>query len=317
MRIPSKSKVGLAALPMALLLVSGCRNTMGPRMPPSMGAPAITEYKAADFAANVKEYQDAVAANNLTLALTLRNRIAYRVMVDIESNYAKFEMSLTTQRAGFETGTDAIQLGMSAAASLVGATDVKNILTASLTAFQGTRLSVDKNFFREKTTESIISQMRASRRTKQAELIKSLANRDVVSYPWDAVWIDLVDFYYAGTVPSALVEIAASTGSKADDASEKLSAAVELLSTTPDQSKMSRANRVAFVQLRKAGKDPATAEKTKKTLQQILTAAGYTPKPNATIEDLLAEFQTAIDETLTDNDKLLKLNRAVTAATSE
>lgn len=330
MLLPSGRYRYLSLLPALLLTFAcGCWNNMGPKMPPAMGAPAITEYKADEFKKDVKNYramvtgkdqdtgQDRTAGKDLPGALALRNQMAYRVMVDIEADYSKFEMNLTTERAGFETGADTVQLGMSAAASLVGATDIKNILTASLTGFQGARLSVDKNFFREKTTESIISQMRASRKNKQAELIRNLNDpkRDVTSYPWDAVWIDLVDFYYAGTVPSALVEIASGTGQKAEKATEDLKeATAELLSTSPDQAKMSRANRVAIFQLRKAPRDEATAAKTTKTLQQILTEDGITPKPDGTIDQLCDQFQTAIDESLTDNDKLLKLNKAVTAA---
>ena len=149
-----------------------------------------------EFAADVAAYRAAVAnipvdavkgsattSPDLSRALALRNQIAYRVMGDIESSYSKFEMSLTTQRAGFETGSDAVQLGISAAATVVGASDVKDILNASLTAFTGTRTSLDKNFFQEKTTESIISEMRAARKTKQAQLITNLATRDVASYP--------------------------------------------------------------------------------------------------------------------------------------
>jgi hypothetical protein len=198
---------------------------MGPKMPSELESPSLAAYSADNFKADVKQYRDAVSASDLTKALTIRNQIAYRVMGDIEARYERFEMSLTTQRAAFETGSDAVQLGMTAATTLVGSVDVKDILAASLSAFQGTRLSYDKNFFREKTTESIVSQMRASRKTKQAQLITSLATRDVTSYPWDAVWIDLVDFYYAGTVPSALVEIAGATGTKAETATTTLNIA--------------------------------------------------------------------------------------------
>jgi hypothetical protein len=297
-----------------LLLVCGCRSTMGPKMPPTLVAPAITGYKAADFNADLSSYRAKVAAPDMAGALALRNQIAYRVMGDIEINYSKFEMSLTTQRAGFETGSDALQLGMSAAATLVGATDIKNILDASLTAFQGTRTSFDKNFFQQKTTESIISQMRASRKTKQAQLITNLATRDVSSYPWDAVWIDLVDFYYAGTVPSALVEIATNAGTNADTATKKLNKALDDLTvTTPAQMKQSMDNRAAYQKLKTeaASGDTATATKAVDSLRKILTGYGSAPAADATASDLLDQFKKAIDESTTDNDKLAKLNAAV------
>jgi hypothetical protein len=288
---------------------------MGPKMPPTLSAPAITGYKAADFNADLSSYRAKVAAADMAGALALRNQIAYRVMGDIEMSYSKFEMSLTTQRAGFETGSDAVQLGMSAAATLVGATDIKNILDASLTAFQGTRTSLDKNFFQEKTTESIISQMRASRKTKQAQLITNLATRDVSSYPWDAVWIDLVDFYYAGTVPSALVEIASTTGTKADAAATTLANTVAALTpTTPAQLKQSISNRSAYEKLKADanGSDTSKAAKAVQSLRQILASYdGSAPATNATATDLLAQFKKAIDESTTDNDKLAKLTTAV------
>jgi hypothetical protein len=310
----NRLKPASLAILVALLPAAGCRSTMGPKMPSSLTAPSVTTYKAADLTSDVAAYRAKVAGGDMTGALAMRNQMAYRVMGDIEMSYSKFEMSLTTQRAGFETGSDAVQLGISAAATVVGAAEVKDLLNASLTAFQGTRTSFDKNFFQQKTTESIISQMRATRKTKQAQLITSLAQRDAASYPWDAVWMDLIDFYYAGTVPSALVEIASNAGSKADDATKTLNKAVDALaSTTPVQLKQAISNRSAYEKLKteSAGSDSATAAKAVDSLRKILTAYGAAPAADASATDLLAAFRKAIDESTSDNDKLAKLNAAV------
>jgi hypothetical protein len=229
-------------------------------------------------------------------------------------------MSLTTQRAAFETGSDAVQLGMTAATTLVGSVDVKDILAASLSAFQGTRLSYDKNFFREKTTESIVSQMRASRKTKQAQLITSLATRDVTSYPWDAVWIDLVDFYYAGTVPSALVEIAGATGTKAETATTTLNNAVAALTPrTQAQARQAIDIRAAYEKLSAAATsaDAAKSAGAIQSLKGILTAVGHKPEQNASAQDLLTMLRAAMNDARTDNDKLASLSAAIAAANLE
>ncbi|HWG21344.1 MAG TPA: hypothetical protein VG225_12510 [Terracidiphilus sp.] len=324
MQSAAHGRVLLPSLSVVLILC-GCRSTMGPKMPPAMGAPGITTFKADDFKAAVAQYRCLVsgsckdaAGNSIAIDLpeaqVLRNQIAYRVMVDIEADYSRFEMNLTTQRAGFETGADTIQLGMSAAASLVGAADVKDILTASLTGFQGTRLSLDKNFFREKTTESIISQMRASRKTKQAILIKSLANRTVTDYPWEAVWIDLVDFYYAGTVPSALVEIASSTGKQADDANKELKdAAGKLAERTPEQAKQALDITAVYYKLEAAVTDPAKKAGAIQSLKNILTAVDKKPDDNASADDLLAQLRAAMGAAQDDKsgDKIAKLSAAM------
>ena len=319
MRYFSAGRLALPALMLSVVFVSGCMSTMGPRMPRELSAPSAASYSKDQFNKDVETYRGLVTGEHpdLSKALALRNQIAYRVMADIESSYGSFEMKLTTQRAGFETGSDTVQLGITAATAVIGVGDVKDILAASLLGFQGTRLSVDKNFFREKTTESIISQMRASRKTKQAELIKSLANRSVADYPWDAVWIDLIDFYYAGTVPSALVEIASGTGTKADAATTTLKNAVaELTPATPAQAKQSISNRATYEKLKSAanGTDAAKSASALQSFRQILTAAGYAPKADDGAKELLDLFHKAIDDATIDNDKLVTLSAAVAAA---
>jgi len=317
MRLLNDCRILLAVFSIALLPATGCRNTLGPKMPPALGAPSITVYKASEFTEDLKNYRAAIAAGELVRAKALRNQMAYRVMVDIEADYSRFEMSLTTQRAGFETGADTVQLGISAAATLVGATEVKDMLTASLTAFQGTRLSLDKNFFREKTTESIISQMRASRKTKQAELITSLGTRDVREYTWDSAWIDLVDFYYAGTVPSALVEIASSTGTKADRATTTLSNAVKALTPrTAAQAKQAVDIRSTYEKLaaEATGSDASKAASAAQTLKKILNGAGYKTTDDESAADLLEKLRAAMRAAKDDNDKLASLNAAIEAA---
>lgn len=300
-------------LSLAPLLVCGCQ-TMGPKMPPSMNAPSITEYQANDFKNDVASYRSLIAQKDLPGARALRNQIANRVMADIESRYSKFEMELTTQRAGFESSADAVQLGATAATAVVGATEVKDLLAASITAFQGTRLSVDKNFFREKTTESIISQMRASRDAKKAQLMKSLANREVTDYPWDAVWVDLVDLYYAGTVPSALVEIASATGTKADAAATTLKHTVAALTPrTPAQARQAIDIRSEYDKFAAAIADPAKSPEAIQLLKSILTAVGKTPADNASGADLLALLKAEMIEAKTDDDTLVKLSDALAA----
>jgi hypothetical protein len=312
---------------LSVVFISGCMSTMGPKMPREMTSPSITSYSKSEFDRDVKAYRCAMGTPveedkqtctttvpDLPRALALRNQIAYRVMADIESSYSKFEMSLTSRRATQGTLSDMTVLGMTAATGLVGVGDVKDILAATSLAFQGSSQSYDKNFFREKTTESLVSQMRATRKTLQAQLIKSLETRnDVTTYPWDAVWIDLVDFYYAGTVPSALVEIASSTGASADEATVKLSDAVASLTPcTPIQAKQLISIRSEYTKLEAAvnSADNTVSESAATSLKAILTAAGITPNASGKATDLLAQFHQALTGA-NCGEKLKALNMAV------
>lgn len=303
-----------AALCLLPLLACGCASNMGPKMPKELGAPSISAYPVDEFKSNLGKYRNDVASGDLKGALDLRNEMAYRVMADIESSYGSFEMKLSSSRATQSTLADATMLGLTAATTVVGASDVKDILAATGTAFQGTWTSYDKNFFQQKTTEAIISQMRASRKTKQAQLIKNLDKLDVTKYPWDAVWVDLVDFYYAGTVPSAMVEIASASGKQAVAAADNLNQTIRsLTSSTPAQADMETANRTAYEKLKKMGQDSSTADAARQKAAEILKAADYPAPEGESLDDLLKTFRQAIIDAATDNGKLTDLYNAVSA----
>lgn len=300
-----------------LLPACGCRSNMGPKMPKELGAPALYLYPKDQFQQDVLSYRADVASGQLDAAKALRNQMAYRVMADIESSYGGFEMKLSSGRAIQATLADATSLGLTAATTVVTGTDVKDILAATGVAFQGTWTSYDKNFFQQKTTEALISQMRASRKTKQAQLITGLATRDVASYPWDAVWIDLVDFYYAGTVPSAMVEIASNAGSNAQTATEKLNNAMAALTPrTPAQAQEAVDIRAAYTKLAAAinGSDKAKSAAAMQIVRKILTDCGYSPATDEGEAALLADLRKAMADASADNNKLAKLSQAIAAA---
>ncbi len=309
----------LSRLGFLLLLLgatSGC-HTMGPKMPKEISAPVVTSYSGTQFADDVKAYRTAVSQTDLARAKVLRDQIAYRVMAEIELAYGRFEMTLTTNRAAFQTGSDVVQLGLAAAIAVTPAGDVTDILAASLAGFKGATLSIDKNFFEQKTTEALVSQMRANRKTIQAQLLKSLATRDVTSYPLESVWVDLVDFYYAGTVPSALVSIASNAGTQATTASKNLEdTQATLAPETPAQAKETVDIRATYAKLAKNAQSPdaKTSAAAIADLRSILVTIGKTPETDATVETLLADFRQAMSEAHNDAKKLTTLEDAVQAA---
>lgn len=306
-----------------LLSCAGCLSVT-PKMPKTLSLAAPINYDPKDFEADVNSYKAAVRSGLLEPpkadavrpgspdARTLRNQIVYRVLAQIDAAYLRFETQLATTRAGAQTGADAANLGITAAATVVGASSVKDILSATSVALQGTRLSFDKNFFEEKTTESLISQMRATRKNLNAQMLDSLAKRDVTSYPLESAWSDLVTYFYAGTIPSALVDIASKTGTEATTADKNLKdkvAELTLAAATPAEAKQAIDVRTEFGTLSNAvaSKDPASVEKARTTLSDILTALGTPAAASATPEDLLDAVKNAMIAATTDAEKKKKL----------
>lgn len=317
MRLARLCRLGPVWVSVFAILLCGCPSNMGPKMPKELTAPSTSLYPTDSFKSDLDRYRTAVTNNDLKTARTIRDQMSYRVMADIESTYGNFEMKLASSRATQATLADATMLGLTAATTVVGASDVKDILAATATAFQGTWTSYDKNFFQQKTTEALIAQMRATRRTLQAQLITSLGTRDVTSYPWDAVWIDLIRFYYAGTVPSALVELASNAGTQANKATETLNNAVAALTPrTPEQAQATVDIRSAYTMLTAAinGKDAAKASASEATLRKILTDYGSATAADENGAALLADLRKAMAEASSDNDKLASLSKAIATA---
>jgi hypothetical protein len=303
----------------AALTTIGCFR-VAPKMPPPLASMAPINYSSSALDADVATYHASIANHALDNAKTQRNQIVFRIIAQIDAAYGAFELNLSTRRAGLQTGGDAAQLGLSAAATLVGASDIKDILSATSTAFQGTRLSVDKNFYEQKTTESLVSQMRASRKNLQAQILLSLSNRDVNSYPLESAWGDVVNYYYAGTIPSALVDIAGKAGNDAVKADQTLKDAVkELTPATPDQAKQALTIRSEYEALNKAvsSGNETSVKAAGETLARILTNAKIQFDPSASASNLLEVFKQAIIATANDNAKLQTLDAAVKSVASQ
>ena len=305
--------------------LTGCFNTMAPT-PPKILAPAITSYPASVYSVDVNAYRVAINSKDYTQARVLRDQIVYRTLADIESTYGRFEVQLTTSRATESVLADTAQLGITAAITVVSASDVKDILAASLSGLQGTQLSIDKNFFREKTTESLISQMRADRKNLEAQIVSRLAAQDVIpttdpttkaniaAYSLDAAWIDVTQYYYAGTVPSALVSIATTTGNNATAAATNLTNTVKsLLPPTAEQLKTATQLSDELLPLFNdaSGPDPTKSAAALKRIRAVLTDLKLPPATNASANDLVSALKLYFSSTDIDKTKLAALQAAI------
>ncbi len=290
----------------ALIPIVGCLR-VAPRIPAALASPASITYSVHDFDTDVANYRQSVLAGMLDAAKTQRNSIIFRILAQVDAAYGEFEIKVSTRRAGYQTSGDAAQLGLTAAATVVGASGIKDILSATATALQGTRLSFDKNFFEQQTTEALVSQMRAARKTLQAQILLSLSTRDVNNYPVEAAWVDVVDYYYAGTIPSALVDIASKAGSDAVKADQNLQTTVAKLTG------QAISVRTEYQQLSQqvTSTDSTVVQHATDVLRKILTADQISFDPGASPAVLLDTLRKAMSDAVDNDVKLEKLNSAV------
>jgi hypothetical protein len=200
----------------ALLGIVGCQST--PKMPETMGgSSSLLRYYTNEFWSDFANYKGAFIHGDTNMATSIRNAMMNRIRVEIEGNYRDFEANLFTGRETFLTASDFVELGLAGATTIVVGERAKTVLAAILTAVQGARLSIDKNWFREKNIEIVIASMQAERNQKM-ELIEKKLTGNAMEYPFEEGWVDLIDYFYAGTLEAGIQALGIEAGKTAADA---------------------------------------------------------------------------------------------------
>ncbi|MBA4138687.1 MAG: hypothetical protein C0518_15385 [Opitutus sp.] len=223
---------------LGVLLVTGCLQTtaVAPK-------PVRFDENSADFDSKFKllkeEYDSAVGTNAATAkARVARDRLIFSLRVEIDKWYAQLEQDLYESRASFNSWGDFLELGMAGAGAIATPVHTKTVWATLLSATKGTRLSIDKNWFREKATESLINAMRAGRNLQLAQIISKMTASNAAQYTFEEAWGDLISYHQAGTLQGGLVLLAATSGEQAKEAEDKAEQAQQarypaLVSATP------------------------------------------------------------------------------------
>lgn len=256
-----------------LVGMSAC--SIVPTAPSSLGyGSSVTTYSEADFQKDRKGYETLLETGEFERARILRDRMINRIRLEIEINYRKFESEVYGDRAGFNTAGDFVELGLAGATALTGGAATKTILATVLTALKGSRLSVDKNWFREKTTEALVAAMQSQRTIKLNQIIDKMANLPANLYAFEEAWVDLVEFFYAGTIEGALLSLTADAGKAVVDAKEDnkeiSKQRVEIFKATREEIDVVRA---ATVRLGQLARTKNTAE-AKRILDELKVPVG-------------------------------------------
>jgi len=208
---------------LSVLWLAGC-STTGPELPKVLRSGGSTvAYTADDFNGDQKLYRDAYKAAKTNEATIFRDSMIQRIRVEMDLTYHTFEGQLYDDRALLNTGSDWVELGLAGATTAFGGQTTKTALAAILTGFKGARLSFDKNWFREKTTETILSSMESERNKKLLLITGKMTASNAMQYTFDEALADLLDYFYAGTLQGALQTMSVQTGKAAADSKTEIS----------------------------------------------------------------------------------------------
>lgn len=298
-----KKPIIVFVLVCAVVSLTGCPR--GRSKMPDVVNDRVIYYAVKTFDEDVAEYNNAVTAGNLDTAKIRRDELIFKLKRNIDANYADFENELFIGKAASNVLFDITELGASAAIGITNGERAKTIIGTALTAFKGGRKSVDVNFFREKTTESLISTMRASRSRVEEKINLGLRN-EVKNYTLEEALGDLINYFFAGSLANALVELSQQASERADIARTQVDIRVKQRlekEFTQSQSIDELRNKLS-ADLNSPDNLTKTAARTRllralETLRKDVPALNITFNANDTNANLFKELQRALRQAAT------------------
>ena len=190
-----------AVLALLLVAVTGCAGIDS--APPRFGTEA-NALKAADayFYGILRRYLAAPPQKQKEI----RNGFIETRAALVDQGYAGFRQTLYTQRVGMNVGVDLATLGLNAVGAVTGSVPAKTGLHALSGGLIGSKASIDKNVFFDRTMPALLAQMEAQRSTVRLRLLGGMmVGPD--RYPLMQARADLEEYYVAGTLVGAIGSI--------------------------------------------------------------------------------------------------------------
>lgn len=193
--------VGACALS---LVLTGCQSltwTGAPDMPFSVDDDLRAIIDDAKIGEVQKRYSDANGDENKLRKA--RDAFLFSRIAVIDLKYLQFIGSLTSNKHELDAATEIAALTLNIAGTLTGGAQAKANLAAAAAVITGSKTSVDKNFFYEKSVDALVAMMNAQRKEKLLSILHSM-EEDSISYPLSLAISDTQNYYRVGTIQGAI-----------------------------------------------------------------------------------------------------------------
>jgi hypothetical protein len=151
-------------------------------------------------------------------------------MAAADARYVDFRRSLSRQSKGSFFGLDSVALGLSSGASIAGER-AANILSAGAAAVTGSRATLAKEVYFEKTLPALLAGMDAARLNVKTDILTRL-RQPPETYPLSAAFTDLMRYEAAASLDSAIELVTSKAVEESDDAKERFQE--EFVTTEPE-----------------------------------------------------------------------------------
>lgn len=205
--------IGTAAL---LATLAGCASFQGAPDRPESG-PRLAEIDK-DYADALTAYHQASSSN---AQMAVRNAFIDGRVALIDRRYAAFRAELYAQRVGSAVGVDIATIGLNIAGVLSSGESAKTAANALAGGLVGSKASIDKNVYFDRTLPALLAQMEAERNTVRLRMLAGLAELPE-RYPLMQAAADLEAYYAAGTLAGAVAAVTQEAGASAQRSAKAL-----------------------------------------------------------------------------------------------
>ena len=141
-------------------------------------------------------------------------------MAVIDAYFKEFQAGLVKENVQTEFGIALLGIGVGAAGSLVPET-ASQILSAVSGGLAGAQAAYSKAVLYDKAMSALLAQMQAGRKAVAAQIFEKW-NMGLDEYPMWMARTDLDAYYFAGSLPGAILGTAADAKVKNDEAEDRL-----------------------------------------------------------------------------------------------
>ena len=153
-------------------------------------------------------------------AKAVRNRMIETRMAVTDAYFKDFQAGLVKENVRADFLLSVIGIGVGGAGALVSET-ASQILSAVSGGLAGTQAAYGKAVLYDKAMSALVAQMQASRKAIAAEIFEQW-NDDIEQYPMWMARKHLEAYYFAGSLPGAIIATAADAKVKDAQAEDKL-----------------------------------------------------------------------------------------------
>jgi hypothetical protein len=222
----------LLALVVSFGLVGCAGLRQFPEGPPENNYKKALDDLDAEYAETVDKIYKATGATAPKDRMDIRNQFIERRIAVIDAYYKEFQAGLVKENVRADFLISLVAVGVGGAGSLVSET-ASQILSAVSGGLAGGQAAYGKAVLYDKAMSALVAQMQATRKVIKGQIFQRW-ELDIDKYPLWMARTDLEAYYFAGSLPGAIIATAADAQQKSKEADAILFEPITQEAVTPE-----------------------------------------------------------------------------------